>query len=101
MTAIDATTGKIAATTVDLDGRTEHLAADGAGHVFLAGMQDRGTVLKLDARDFESDGDLAAAGLRPAEQHGRRSRALSRVHRLQERGVGSGECSSKRKTCRD
>jgi DNA-binding beta-propeller fold protein YncE len=35
MTAIDAITGKIAATSVDLGGRTEHLAADGGGHVFL------------------------------------------------------------------
>jgi DNA-binding beta-propeller fold protein YncE len=49
VTAIDATTGKIAATSVDLGGRTEHLAADGAGHVFL-NMQDRGTLLKLDAQ---------------------------------------------------
>jgi YVTN family beta-propeller protein len=48
VTAIDATTGKIVATTADLDGRTEHLAADGNGHVFL-NMQDRGTLLKLDA----------------------------------------------------
>ena len=52
MTAIDATTGKIAATSVDLGGRTEHLAADGDGHVFL-NMQDRGTLLKLDARDLK------------------------------------------------
>jgi DNA-binding beta-propeller fold protein YncE len=52
VTAIDAVTGKIAATSVDLDGRTEHLAADGAGHVFL-NMQDRGTLLKLDARDLK------------------------------------------------
>jgi DNA-binding beta-propeller fold protein YncE len=52
MTAIDAATGKIVATSVDLDGRTEHLAADGDGHVFL-NMQDRGTLLKLDARDLK------------------------------------------------
>ena len=51
MTAIDAATSKIVATSVDLGGRTEHLAADGAGHVFL-NMQDRGTLLKLDARDL-------------------------------------------------
>ena len=52
MTAIDATTGKIAATSRDLGGRTEHLAADGDGHVFL-NMQDLGTLLKLDARDLK------------------------------------------------
>jgi DNA-binding beta-propeller fold protein YncE len=52
LTAIDATTGKVAATSVDLGGRTEHLAADGDGHVFL-NMQDRGTLLKLDARDLK------------------------------------------------
>ena len=40
------------ATSADLGGRTEHLAADGAGHVFL-NMQDRGTLLKLDARDLK------------------------------------------------
>jgi DNA-binding beta-propeller fold protein YncE len=52
VTAIDATTGKIAATSGDLGGRTEHLAADGDGHVFL-NMQDLGTLLKLDARDLK------------------------------------------------
>ena len=52
VTGIDATTGTVAATSPDLDGRTEHLAADGAGHVFL-NMQDRGTLLKLDAKDLK------------------------------------------------
>jgi DNA-binding beta-propeller fold protein YncE len=52
LTAIDARTGKIAATSADLGGRTEHLAADEAGHIFL-NMQDRGTLLKLDARDLK------------------------------------------------
>ena len=52
MTAIDAATAKVVATSADLGGRTEHLAADGAGHVFL-NMQDRGTLLKLDARDLK------------------------------------------------
>src|SRR5216684_245822 len=52
MTAIDAKTGKIAATTEDLGGRTEHLAADGAGHVFL-NMHDKGTLLKLDAQTLK------------------------------------------------
>src|SRR5579871_2218210 len=35
VTAIDARTGKIAGVIVGLGGRTEHLAADGAGHLFL------------------------------------------------------------------
>ena len=52
LTAIDAATGKIAATSADLGGRTEHLAADGDGHVFL-NLQDRGLLLKLDARELK------------------------------------------------
>ena len=49
VTAIDARTGKIAGVIVGLGGRTEHLAADGTGHVFL-NMQDRHTVLRLDSQ---------------------------------------------------
>jgi len=52
VTAIDAKTGKIAGTIENLGGRTEHLASDEAGHVFL-NMQDRNTLLKLDAKDFK------------------------------------------------
>jgi DNA-binding beta-propeller fold protein YncE len=52
MTAIDAKTGKIVAATEDLAGRTEHLAADGSGHVFL-NMQDTGKLLKLDAQTLK------------------------------------------------
>jgi len=52
MTAIDAKSGKIVATTMDLAGRTEHLAADRKGHVFL-NMQDLGRLLKLDAKDLK------------------------------------------------
>ncbi len=48
ITAIDAKTGQIAGTIDNLGGRTEHLASDEAGHVFL-NMQDRNTLLKLDA----------------------------------------------------
>ena len=51
VTAIDTKSGKIVATSADLGGRTEHLAADGAGHVFI-NMQDKGTMLRLDARDL-------------------------------------------------
>jgi DNA-binding beta-propeller fold protein YncE len=61
MTAIDAKTGKIVGTTVDLAGRTEHLAADGNGHVFL-NMQSLGTLLKLDARDLKVVGTWPLAG---------------------------------------
>ena len=52
VTAIDAKTGKIAGTIENLGGRTEHLASDYAGHVFL-NMQDRNTLLKLDAQAFK------------------------------------------------
>jgi DNA-binding beta-propeller fold protein YncE len=49
VTAIDAKTGKIAGAIENLGGRTEHLASDDAGHVFL-NMQDRNTVLRLDSQ---------------------------------------------------
>lgn len=52
VTAIDAKTGAIAGTIENLGGRTEHLASDEAGHVFL-NMQDRNTVLKLDAKELK------------------------------------------------
>jgi len=52
LTAIDAATGKVAGTIENLGGRTEHLASDEAGHVFL-NMQDRNTMLKLDVKDFK------------------------------------------------
>lgn len=52
LTALDAKSGKIVATTMDLAGRTEHLASDRKGHVFL-NMQDLGTLLKLDANDLK------------------------------------------------
>jgi DNA-binding beta-propeller fold protein YncE len=52
VTAIDARTGTIAGAIENLGGRTEHLASDEAGHVFL-NMQDRNTMLKLDARDLK------------------------------------------------
>src|SRR5713226_5127800 len=52
VTAIDAKTGKTAGTIEDLGGRTEHLASDEAGHVFL-NMQDRNTTLKLDSQSLK------------------------------------------------
>jgi DNA-binding beta-propeller fold protein YncE len=52
VTAIDAKTGAIAGTIENLGGRTEHLASDEAGHVFL-NMQDRNTTLKLDAKELK------------------------------------------------
>jgi DNA-binding beta-propeller fold protein YncE len=52
VTAIDAKTGKIAGTIENLGGRTEHLASDEAGHVF-PNMQDRNTLLKLDAKELK------------------------------------------------
>ena len=52
ITAIDAKTGKIAGTIENLGGRTEHLASDESGHVFL-NLQDRNTTLKLDAKELK------------------------------------------------
>src|SRR3984885_13396514 len=52
VTAIDAKTGTIVGTIDNLGGRTEHLASDEAGHVFL-NMQDRNTMLKLDAKELK------------------------------------------------
>lgn len=52
VTAIDARTGKIAGTIENLGGRTEHLASDEAGHVFL-NMQDVGKLHKLDAQGLK------------------------------------------------
>lgn len=52
ITAIDAKTGAIVGTIDNLGGRTEHLASDEAGHVFL-NMQDRNTMLKLDAKNLK------------------------------------------------
>jgi outer membrane protein assembly factor BamB len=49
LTAIDAKTGKIAGAIDNLGGRTEHLASDEAGHIFL-NMQDRNTTLRIDAK---------------------------------------------------
>ena len=64
VTAIDAKTGKIAGTIENLGGRTEHLASDEAGHVFL-NMQDRGTMLRLDAQALKI---LDTWPLAPCEQ---------------------------------
>ncbi|HTZ82356.1 MAG TPA: hypothetical protein VMB66_04150 [Candidatus Acidoferrales bacterium] len=51
LTALDARTGKIAGVIGNLGGRTEHLAADGSGHVFL-NMQDVGKLHELDVRSY-------------------------------------------------
>jgi DNA-binding beta-propeller fold protein YncE len=52
LTAIDARTGKVAGAVDDLGGRTEHLASDEAGHVFL-NMQDIGKLHRIDAQGFK------------------------------------------------
>src|SRR5260370_1047121 len=52
LTAIDAKTGKVVGAVDDLGGRTEHLASDEAGHVFL-NMQDVGKLHKIDAKDLK------------------------------------------------
>ncbi len=52
LTAIDAKTGKIVGMVDELGGRTEHLASDEAGHVFL-NMQDVGKLHKIDAQNLK------------------------------------------------
>jgi DNA-binding beta-propeller fold protein YncE len=52
VTAIDAKTGKIAATSESLGGRTEHSALDESGDLFL-NMQDRHTLLELDSQSLK------------------------------------------------
>ena len=52
LTAIDAKTGMVAGSINLPTGRTEHLASDGAGHVFL-NMQDIGKLHKLDVQSFK------------------------------------------------
>jgi DNA-binding beta-propeller fold protein YncE len=52
VTAIDAQTGKVAGTIENLGGRTEHAASDEAGHLFL-NMQDKNTLLRLDAQSLK------------------------------------------------
>jgi DNA-binding beta-propeller fold protein YncE len=67
LTAINAKTGKIAGIVENLGGRTEHLASDQAGHVFL-NMQDVGTLHKLDAGTFKiaETWNLAPACVQPS-----------------------------------
>jgi DNA-binding beta-propeller fold protein YncE len=48
VSAIDARTGKLVGAVGNLNGRTEHGAADGKGHLFL-NLQDKGLLLKIDA----------------------------------------------------
>jgi DNA-binding beta-propeller fold protein YncE len=52
LTAVDAKTGKVAGTIQLTEGRTEHLASDEAGHVFL-NMQDIGKLHKLDVQGMK------------------------------------------------
>ena len=52
LSSIDAKTGRVVAQADNLGGRTEHLAADQAGHVFL-NLQDRNTLLKIDAQTLK------------------------------------------------
>jgi DNA-binding beta-propeller fold protein YncE len=49
VSAIDPKTGTVVGAVENLGGRTEHAVADAAGHIFL-NMQDRGTLLRIDAQ---------------------------------------------------
>jgi DNA-binding beta-propeller fold protein YncE len=51
-TAIDAATGKVVGTSPDLEGRTEHAALDGNGHIFV-NMQSLNTLVKLDTQTLK------------------------------------------------
>lgn len=74
LSALDAKTGKVVAQADNLGGRTEHLTADEAGHVFL-NMQDRNTTLKIDAQTLKV---LEAWPTAPCEQPS--SMDMDRVH---------------------
>ncbi len=84
VTAIDAKTGKIAATSDDLGGRTEHAASDEDGHIFL-NMQDRHTLLKLDSKSLKV---LNTWPLAPCEQPS--SMDMDRAHERVFIGCRSG-----------
>jgi len=84
VTAIDAKTGKIAATSENLGGRTEHTALDESGHLFL-NMQDRHTLLKLDSQSLKV---LNTWPLAPCEQPS--SMDIDRAHERVFIGCRSG-----------
>jgi YVTN family beta-propeller protein len=60
LTAMDAKTGKVVGAVEILDGRTEHLASDEAGHLFL-NIQDKGHTLKIDAVNMKTLQDWTVA----------------------------------------
>src|SRR5258708_5661421 len=84
VTAIDPRTGKIAGMIENLGGRTEHAASDEAGHIFL-NMQDRHTLLKLDAQALKV---LETWPLAPCEQPS--SMDMDRAHQRVFIGCRSG-----------
>src|SRR5260370_6557831 len=84
VTAIDPRTGKIAGTIENLGGRTEHAASDEAGHIFL-NIQDRHTLLKLDAQALKV---LETWPLAPCEQPS--SMDMDRAHQRVFIGCRSG-----------
>ncbi len=89
LTAIDAMTGKIVATSENLGGRTEHLASDEAGHIFL-NMQSLNTLAEIRCANAETAGDLAHGSLRNAQQHGYGPRSRACIHRMPQRRHGRG-----------
>lgn len=52
VTAIDAASAKVVATSPDLQGRTEHAALDGKGHLFV-NLQSLNTLVKLDTQSLK------------------------------------------------
>lgn len=63
VSAIDPASGKVVGTVENLGGRTEHAAADDAGHLFV-NMQDLGTLLRIDSQTLKvtDTWKLAACG---------------------------------------
>lgn len=84
ISAIDAKNGKIVGTIDHLGGKTEHLASDRDGHIFL-NMQNRNTLLKLDARALKV---LETWSTEPCE--GPTSMDMDRVHKRIFIGCRSG-----------
>jgi len=64
VSAIDPKSGKVIGTIENMGGKVEYAVADGEGHVFM-NMQDRNTVVKLDAQNLKV---LATWPLAPCEQ---------------------------------
>ena len=66
VSAIDPKSGKVIGTIENMGGKVEYAVADGEGHVFM-NMQDRNTVVKIDAQELK----VLATWPIPVVRHGR------------------------------